>query len=405
MKIAQQTAHRLIQGVVAAFADGPEDLRGRRCSWQLETEIGSSHGLGHDVFAHHRGGLDEWIKELEGLELRARTLNVNDDSNQTIVHYSLDPHLPFANLNVSIGRLTRETALALQRRMESEFHPLSAGSMVSTNEYLSDSKVVIAELHGSLKALTNQIVQNQTEATEQLGKQRAALEKEFSERSANLQAATEAKLTEERQALDERAKGLDAKEKEFDFRDEQLVRRRLLDEIQKELEKAQTPKVSATTEGKRTEVRKIVLAIEMVSGAVLGIGAGAMSKSSTLEWYHFTSIAIPFAAFLSTAIWFLRWEERWFRDHANQEFLASRYRADMLRASWTAELAAELQKKDKGQIPPELLQAMTRGLFAPTTDASPDHPFEQVLSMVRRGTEISIKKDEFGFKAHEPKKE
>lgn len=406
MKIAQQTAHRLLQGVVTAFREA-QVLHKRQCSWSLETELGYVYGVGHVAFAAHEPELENWLKDLKGLELRATKLLINDDQNQTLVSYGLIQNAPLAELFVGNPglRFTKEAALGLLRSLEREFTPISVGSVVSTEKHLRDSQVAVAELHASLRELTNQIVRTQAEAVAHLGKQRAALEKEFEDRRTELKASSDAALAEAQRALDERTKALDAKEKEFDLRDEQLVRRRLLDEIQKELEKAQTPRISATTAGLRTQVRKIVALVEIVSGAVIGIGAGAISKSSTLEWYHFTSIAVPFAAFLSTAIWFLRWEERWFRDHANQEFLASRYRADMLRASWTAELAAELQKKEKGEIPPELLQAMTRGLFAPTTEASPEHPFEQVLSMVRRGTEISIKKDEFGFRASDPKKD
>jgi hypothetical protein len=405
VKIFDPPAFRLLEGVIAAVQKVP-NLHAQRLRWTVTTELaGVNFGLDNLVFTDALPSLRQWAEDLRGLEVRVTSLQCASESNNKIIDYNNSGPAGIGNLTLAVHPpfLSQPDALALHRYLQAEFQQ-TAGYSISSEEHLRDSKAVIGQLHSALQEITREIARVQADGVATLGRERSVLEKLFEERRAKLEAESSAALAAQREELNERAKQLEAKAKEFDLRDEQLVRRKMLEAIQQELKAAQSPSVSRETTSKRNWIRGVVIGIEIVAASAFAVAASSLLNSGEKPWYSFAAVAIPFGTFFSTAIWFLRWEDRWFRDHANQEFLASRYRADMLRASWTAELAAELQK-GKGEIPPELIQAMTRGLFVPSLEAPTEHPLEQVIKLLKRGTELNIKRDELAFRAHEPKKD
>src|SRR5262249_52895038 len=84
---------------------------------------------------------------------------------------------------------------------------------------------------------------------------------------------------------------------------------------------------------------------------------------------------------------------QWFQKHADEEFRLKRLDLDIDRANWLVELALEWKNITKSEIPPELIDKLSRSLFATHDTESIDiHPVETLLSSVfGRDGSISIK--------------
>jgi hypothetical protein len=82
--------------------------------------------------------------------------------------------------------------------------------------------------------------------------------------------------------------------------------------------------------------------------------------------------------FVSTAYFFIRWNNQWFQRHANEEFRLKRMELDIDRASWFVEMAFEWKDEKGEEIPVELIERLTHGLFG---DDRGDHPVEPADSL------------------------
>lgn len=85
----------------------------------------------------------------------------------------------------------------------------------------------------------------------------------------------------------------------------------------------------------------------------------------------------------------LLWNDQWFRKHADSEFLTKRYRADMVRATWIAELVGEWKREYSVETPAVLLSAITRNLSMNDAMLDTHHPLE-TLAKVLRSKNIEI---------------
>ena len=100
--------------------------------------------------------------------------------------------------------------------------------------------------------------------------------------------------------------------------------------------------------------------------------------------------------FVATVIYFLKWNDKWATVHADAEFRNMRFSADILRASWVAELIFEWEKEKEGNFRPTLIEHFTRNLFQDDNMKLTDHPTEQIGKFI--GQLKSVTLDQTGFK-------
>lgn len=188
--------------------------------------------------------------------------------------------------------------------------------------------------------------------------------------------AARSKLQEEFQAkegaLIEREEALKRRFSDLDDRDSTHARRELRKEIIKELgRRSESFTLSTGTVSKRTPIAGglVIAAIISLGFAIWwGVELTRLLSKDGVAWNNtFTFLAIKQAlatAGLVSVIWYgVRWSNQWFRDHAAEEFRGKAMLLDIERASWVVESALEWRKKDGKEIPPELLDRLTRGLF------------------------------------------
>ena len=82
-----------------------------------------------------------------------------------------------------------------------------------------------------------------------------------------------------------------------------------------------------------------------------------------------------------------RWNDQWFRQHANQEFRFQQLALDVDRAGYAVEMLMEWQEEKGSEMPAVLVDRLTTGLFTDqTTEARVRHPTEDVTSALLKAS-------------------
>lgn len=164
---------------------------------------------------------------------------------------------------------------------------------------------------------------------------------------------------------------MEARLKKIDDRNAKHARRALRDDIITELNKRDT---SFTLTKGTQRLRWPVWAIIVIAGLLFAAGLvyNAMIAKDTLaavstgfNWalLYFVLKQVTYTAGLLSVIFFgIKWSDRWFREHANEELKAKTMQIDILRANWVVETL--LEWKGEGHvIPSQLLEKLTHNLF------------------------------------------
>lgn len=231
----------------------------------------------------------------------------------------------------------------------------------------------------------------------------AVREKEFQERQAALLAEIEDRRRLMEEALAQKQAELDAKKAEFDLRDAKVVRRGLHEKLVKLLEEFQVWKVSEDTRRKRLPVTIVTVILASVFAAVAV--SGGVGYFSTLDLHYLAPFTAGLVGLSATALYYLRWSDRWFREHAEEEFHSKRYKADMVRASWIAELTQEWTAEGK-EVPKDLVDVFARNLFQDAASyGETSHPLDDVLGLLKRANKVDLSKGRIAIDAEPASKQ
>ena len=239
---------------------------------------------------------------------------------------------------------------------------------------------------GSLAKITEEATELRTILDAEHRERIGALEARFEERHQQLEADHERREAE----LAEREATLRARAAEMDERDARAVRRALRQGLKEEIAKqSERFELTPGTQGLRQPIFVFAVVLLVLFGAGMLGYAGAtlwlLFDGKTLSMPMLVSMALKqvafTAAFASTAVFFIRWNNRWFEQHASEEFRLKRFSLDLDRASWVVEMAMEWQNEKGSELPAELVDRLTENLFG--TDARTDaplHPADQLAS-------------------------
>jgi|LQYC01.1.fsa_nt_gi hypothetical protein len=193
------------------------------------------------------------------------------------------------------------------------------------------------------------------------------------------------------QALGTEREKLNAKLKEIDDREAKHVRRKIREDLREEF-KRRSQKFGLT-EG-TIKLRRPINIFTVILLVLFGIGFGIYSYLSTRQLLSpdtNSSVLIALAikqilmglAFASTAVFFIRWNNKWFDKHSTEEFRLKRHEIDIDRASWLVEMAFEWQTEKDTDIPIELIDKLGENLFKEDkVEEAPLHPSDQLASAI-----------------------
>ncbi|MEQ9497159.1 MAG: hypothetical protein RIT81_09875 [Deltaproteobacteria bacterium] len=238
-----------------------------------------------------------------------------------------------------------------------------------------------------IEALSEDLLQKSHQRELQAQNARKELEARLQEETNRLQEKLRADFEAKTAKVQERANELDSRARVLDTQESRNARRVIRRDIKEEL-KSRSSKFSLS-DG-TSNMRRIV----HVTSWMLLIAFGA---SAALGWYSVgaenqilaaTRGLLPSFAFGATAVFYLRWTNQWFHDHASEEFRLKRLELDVDRASWLVEMAFEWRQENSGDLPDKLLETISKGLFMEAEFSQAEHPFEQ---LIQQATSLNVK--------------
>jgi hypothetical protein len=245
------------------------------------------------------------------------------------------------------------------------------------------------------------VKQRTLELEAQFQARHSELETTFRERQQAVDLDHQAKL----KAFEEREKAHTEEVKQFELRNNTAVRRDLLKEIRNKVEEQKTIKITEDTLGKRRIIHQICGSTLALAALAIGVFIWKVSEAAAVDWKLLVPLSTWTAIFVSTSIFYIRWNDQWFRDHAKVEFENRKFSADILRASWVAELFFEWAEKKGVSIPPELVASFTRNLFEGVGVDSKLHPADQLTELLKQVSSLEVSKGAFKMTKAEPRNE
>jgi hypothetical protein len=116
---------------------------------------------------------------------------------------------------------------------------------------------------------------------------------------------------------------------------------------------------------------------------IKSLGSTSTEVTGVSTFYVPIKLTLSSIAILGLGLYYIRWNDNWFKRHADEEFNIKRFELDMHRASWVVEMALEWKNETQSNLPPELLNKLTSHLFEPANIyQSPKHPSEDILSAI-----------------------
>jgi cation transport ATPase len=218
-----------------------------------------------------------------------------------------------------------------------------------------------------------------------------ALELEGSFR--NKQEALDAEHRTKLQEIEAKEKQHAEAVKQFELRNNTVVRRDLLKEIRSKIEQQRTIEISKGTIKKRLIVHGVCGLTLFIAVVLMGIFAYKLYNATAIEWRLLVPMTTSTALFVMTGIYYIRWNDQWFREHARVEFENRKFASDILRASWVAELFFEWADKKDRNMPPELVASFTRNLFEGADLDGRLHPADQLNDMIKQFSTLELGKN------------
>ena len=162
------------------------------------------------------------------------------------------------------------------------------------------------------------------------------------------------------------------------------VRREIRQDLKKALgERSQYFSLTKGTQRKRLPIHAlfglliVIAAIFLVQSVTT---LGSLGESGPEFWYQVLRLTLSAAGVAAAIIFYIRWTDNWFRQHADEEFRLKRLELDIDRASWVVEMALEWQLEKGAAIPKELIDRLTENLFSTESQGTPTHPSEDLAS-------------------------
>lgn len=263
---------------------------------------------------------------------------------------------------------------------------LEGGGNSEWSRYRDSQQAILNSLQETQKAVIVESARHTLEAEAAAKAKYDKLETELRTSQATLLAKLSAEHKARMEALDQREGLIKSREESFNTKEARYVARQ---EQQKQISQIEGwLKGWSLTKG-TTDKRNWVL------GAY---GAGILASAGFTIWFSIANIEIlkatdlssvawwqwvllslksilPFAAFTTFVIYFIRWSSAWARQHAEEEFRNRSRILDIGRTAWLLEAVRDAQDNDK-ELPPDLVKELSRNLFSygGHSDSSELHP-------------------------------
>lgn len=279
-------------------------------------------------------------------------------------------------------QITTRFDLACEKILPGEKSLLDA-RQTSINALQDASKNILDALAKKNEEWHEKILKYENELDQKYKTKEESLENKFSEKGNKLDA--------DRQAFEE-------ERKKFNDSENKLVRRDLLERIEKIIKENKTIKLSQDTEKKGHRVIIICALLCGISSTIflyfIFLFFYYVIMKNSFEYTLLLPASTFLCIFLSTTVYLIRWHGQVFRMHADAELANKKFETDILRAGWLAEMYFEWEEKKEAEFPPQMIESFTRNLFENNTrQERVTHPLEDVIKIAGKFDKFSVGKN------------
>lgn len=245
-----------------------------------------------------------------------------------------------------------------------------------------------------LEKLTATLLQDVENARQQREKEFSEKEKALEEKYEKRRSDLDQQQAEREKALQGRNDELDKLRKELDDRAAKHARRQHYKDIKEKFKSwSEQFQVTKGTSDLRKGVFWTTVILLLLFG---GISGYFLFQSITAQDNTHLIAAIVkqitfTLLFVSTAFFFIRWNNQWFQRHANEEFRLKRMELDIDRASWFVEMAFEWKDEKGEEIPSQIIDRLTAGLFLEEGSEPSSEPHDSLAQALLGASRFTVK--------------
>ncbi|HEU6436031.1 MAG TPA: hypothetical protein VE028_01095 [Nitratidesulfovibrio sp.] len=278
----------------------------------------------------------------------------------------------------------------------------SFSDILNNNDEASDVFAIHNACLSRLEDVNKRIAEHELKIEQDLRKRHEdlseQLEREYTARTTDLELRYEKKFKE----LSEQERIIKERERVLDNSDNTHARRAIRQDLLNEIRNRSTNfNLSPSTRNKRYPIHIACIASSLVAIALWVMNA--MMAPDMYAIYEKTKDIFPLASMLAkqiglTAIlasivfFYIKWMNKWFEEHAREEFKTKQFQLDIDRASWIVETMLEWNASQKTPVPDQLICNLSGNLFSPEkqTEDAIRHPGD-ILASSLLGTASRIK--------------
>lgn len=259
-----------------------------------------------------------------------------------------------------------------------------------TMRHFEAREVALAKLEKLTATLLQDVETTRQERDREFHAKEKALEEKYEKRLSELDQQYEV----QEKTIQERSNELDKLRKELDDRAAKHARRQHYKDIKEKFKS--WSKEFQVTKG-TTDLRKSVLLMTVILLLLFGGLAGffLFQSITAKDNTHLIAAVIKQVAFtllfVSTAFFFIRWNNQWFQRHANEEFRLKRMELDIDRASWFVEMAFEWKDEKGEEIPASIIDRLTVGLFSEEASEPTSEPHDSLTQALMGASRFTVK--------------
>ena len=213
---------------------------------------------------------------------------------------------------------------------------------------------------------------------------RMQLDTEMAAHKRELTASFEEEYKKKNAVLKEQEQDLDKLRQELDDRSARHARREQSRALQQKIsDRSKKFTLTPATQRKRWPIHAIFAVLLSLSGGLIALTllSPARATEGVPLWLELGRLPLGVLGFALTAIFYIRWNDQWFRQHAEQEFRLQQLALDVDRAGYATEMLLEWQEDKGGEMPAVMVDRLTAGLFTDQTKVERvRHPSEDATT-------------------------
>jgi|GEM_PF-1999452 len=249
------------------------------------------------------------------------------------------------------------------------------------------------QLH-RLQNLSDNIIKANDDYRQRLDEEHDRRRSELDERLAAQLSKLQEEYDRKEKLLTKREEELSQQQKTLDDRSSTHARRALRKDLKETLaQRGQSFGLTSGTGRKRMPIHILFVTL-VISFSILFTLALLNRLPAIPEVPWIALVRLPFITFAlaGSLIFYIRWADAWFHQHADEEMRLKRLDLDIDRASWVVEMALEWKDAKGSDIPQELVNRLAANLFESQNLSRVSHPAEDLASaLLGASSNIALK--------------